>query len=741
MIKTPRGAAAPIRWAACTASVLAFSLAAPVQARVTRIVIDDVKPLATAAGQNLAYEQVAGRAFGELDPRDPLNAIVQDIELGKNPDGRVRYTASFVLTRPVDMTKASGMMWHDVPNRGTPITIGVAERNFGDIGLASAWQGDNAGSAITGTLVRATMEVGARHWLSVPTVKNLDGSAITGDVFGRIVNRAGVGSQPLLVQTSPVPYQPASLDTRASRLVTRTGESTRGEVTGEVEVPNADWAWARCSTANPFPGTPDGTEICVKGGFDAAKLYQVTFKAKDPLLLGAGFAAWRDVGAFFKKGIVDDTGVANPVAKRVTHSIARGNSQSGNFLRGWLHLGFNESEDHSAVHEGMWPIIAGRRIALNFRWAQPDGVLELYQAGSEGPQWWVRYEDKVRGLPKAGILDRCRASHTCPKIIEHFGSAEVWALKLTPEWVGTDAKRDIPLPKNVRRYYLPSSTHGGGVGGFDSSIVPLAAPSCPGNNFGTGVLPANPMPHTQTVNALRVHFRNWVMADMKPPPSLYPRLKPGRDADDESENDDDDDRGDRGNDDKDHGGKPVQRLPDLVAANKLAMGFPTLPGLRATVPEADFIMPVLDYDWGPQFNYTDASGIPTNAPPPIKQVIKMLVPRVDADGNEVGGVPVVLNEAPLGTYLGWNITADGARPFHKDEICNYVGGMLPFVKTRAERLAKSDPRLSLEERYGSHAGYVAAVARAAVKAVAARFLLQADADALIAEAQASQVLK
>ena len=171
------------------------------------------------------------------------------------------------------------------------------------------------------------------------------------------------------------------------------------------------------------------------------------------------------------------------------------------------------------------------------------------------------------------------------------------------------------------------------------------------------------------------------------------------------------------------------------------MGFPTIPGLRATVPEPGFIMPVLDYDWGPLFNELDASGIPSNAPPPVKQVIRMLVPRVDADGNEVGGVPNVLTDAPLGTYLGWNITAGGTRPFHQGQICNYVGGMVPFAKTQAARVASGDPRLSLEERYGNHAGYVAAVARAAANAVAKGFLLQADADALIAAADASEVLK
>src|SRR6202023_1520059 len=114
------------------------------------------------------------------------------------------------------------------------------------------------------------------------------------------------------------------------------------------------------------------------------------------------------------------------------------------------------------------------------------------------------------------------------------------------------------------------------------------------------------------------------------------------------------------------------------------------------------------------------------------------VPKVDADGNEQGGVPVVLRDAPLGTYLGWNITAAG---FHKGQICNYAGGMIPFARTKAERMANEDPRPSLEERYVDHAGYVAAVEAAARKAEAEGFLLAADGKALIAAADASNVLK
>ena len=684
-------------------------LSCTAQARVTRIVIDETLAMPAAAGapNSMAYEQIAGRAFGELDPKLLGNAIIQDIELAKDADGKVRYVASFVIYKPVDLKQASGLMWHDVPNRGRVYPFAPQERAFGDIELASAWQGDNVGA----TTVRPKASVAGMQFLQVPVARQANGSRITGQVFGRIVNRSGPGSQPLLVQTNPVPYKPMSLETGQAKLTSRAGESMSGEVIDEQVIAADDWAWARCDAQNPFPGLPDATQICLKKGFDAKRLYQVVFTAADPYVLGVGFAAWRDVGAFFKQAQADDIGTPNPIAKTVTHSIGRGVSQSGNFLRGWLHLGFNRDEAGARVHDGLWPIIAGRRIALNFRWAQPDGVLELYQAGSEGPQWWLPHPDLLRGIPAAGILDRCTATQTCPKVMEHFGSAEVWALKLTPEWVGTDAKQDLPLPANVKRYYIASSNHGGGAGGFNSSLpgvgLPKEGPMCPGNNFGQAVLPANPMPHTQTVNALRVHFRNWVMRGTEPPASRYPALAAGT----------------------------------LVEAHKAAMGFPALPGLRPTLPERDFIMPVFDYDWGPDFKAVDGSGIASFAPPKIKQVLKMMAPKVDTDGNELGGLPVVLADAPLGTYLGWNVTADGMKPFHKDQICNYVGGMVPFARNAQERSANSDTRLSLEERYGSHAGYVAAVRQAAERAQQAGFLLAEDAQALIVEAQASAVLR
>jgi hypothetical protein len=298
----------------------------------------------------------------------------------------------------------------------------------------------------------------------------------------------------------------------------------------------------------------------------------------------------------------------------------------------------------------------------------------------------------------------------------------------------------------VRRYYLPSSTHGGGNGQTTEAPGGLGAVSCPGNNWGKGTLRANPVPSTGLVNRIRVALRDWVLAGTPPPPSQWPTLAPIQSQKNPNDwDDDDDDDGHHGHSDHDKGHKHFS--PTLVEPNMQDMGFPHgIPGIPDSVFKTEsFIFPVFDYDWGPDFDESEANGVPTNAPPPIKHVIKMLVPRVDADGNEMGGVPTVQNDAPLATYLGWNITAgvgdvgyDG-RPFHAGQVCNYIGGMVPFFKTKAQRLAAGDPRKSLEERYGTHDGYVAAVTAAANNAFAKGYLLAADRDALIQQAVASDV--
>jgi hypothetical protein len=169
--------------------------------------------------------------------------------------------------------------------------------------------------------------------------------------------------------------------------------------------------------------------------------------------------------------------------------------------------------------------------------------------------------------------------------------------------------------------------------------------------------------------------------------------------------------------------------PEVVAAV-----FGRIPGARDPAP---LLNPVLDYEFGPGLDLNDLTGVLTQVPPRVRQVLPSLVPRVGPDGNELDGIASVLHQVPLGTYLGWNAFAAG---FFKDHGCGFQGGYLPFARTRAERLAAGDPRPSLEERYQTHDGYVRAVRVAADAAVGERFLSREDADRLIAEAERSEVL-
>ena len=607
----------------------AYFLAVPAHARVTKFVAE----ITQSTGANSLTK---GHFEGELDPKDRHNAIITDIQLApRNARGMVEYSATFSIALSAN---SNGVLYYSVPNRGN----GAPSSADGNIGVVSGWQGD--------TVPRPNIQT-----IRLPIAKNPDGSSITGPVIERLINLSGTtASLNTAAYVSLVYQQPATLDTSKAKLM-RTGKP----------VPSSAWAFADCS-AKPFPGVPDPTKLCVEGGFDPASEYVVQYTAKDPLVMGIGFAATRDLNSFLRYAEKDDAGNPNPVAKQVKWAIGQGNSQSGNFIRSFINLGFNEDESGRIVWDGVNPHIAARQMALNFRFANGNGAAGPYEPGSEGVLWWSDYKDEARNRPAAGLLDRCTASNTCPKIIETFGALEFWYLRESPNLVGTDAKTDIPLPANVRRYYFPGTSHGGGRGGF-STATPAPPNGC--------VLPANPNPETETLRALQAALIEWVAKGKEPPPSRYPTLARG---------------------------ELVPPPSDAVAINTF-----------------------FDYDFGPGFKATDLSGIISNEPPLVRRSIPMLVPKTNAEGIELGGVPSVLYSAPLGTYLGWNITAAG---FDKGKICGLAGGYKPF------------DRAALEKRYANHQGYVDAVRKAAEQSVRDRFLLREDADKLIAQAQASDVL-
>jgi len=640
------------------ASGAVMALAGSAQARVTRLEIESRTPVAGG------YELLSGHVYGEVDPKAKRNAIITDLALApRNARGMVEYSATFAIAKPVDMGKATGVLMYDVPNRGNARYLDGRE---GHVHVVSGWQGDIAPGS-------------DRQTLSAPVV-----TGQTGKVLARFVD-FGLGKSSLPLQGgfgSPVALSPPfSLETASATLSRRRSDASPPEL-----IDGRDWAFADCGRI-PFPGLPDPKQVCLKGGFDPAYGYQLVYVAKNPPVLGLGFAAVRDLNAFLRY----DAGAGNPLAGQVKHAVVTGTSQSGNYVRSFIRLGFNAAEDGRIVFEGAGPHIAARQVPLNVRFGVPGGAAGTYEPGSDGVVWWGRYDDKARGLGPGSLLDRCRADNVCPKIVETFGSAEFWNLRMSPDLVGTDAKADIPLPDSVRRYYFPGTTHGGGRGGFETAAAPPPQ-GC--------ILPANPNPESDQMRALRAALVDWVVSGKAPPESAYPRLAAG----------------------------------DLVAPNARAMGFPAIKGM----PQPDGkLNPFTRQDFGPNFRAADMSGVMDTVPPRVGPADPSLVPRVDADGNETSGAASVQMRVPLGTYLGWNVTAAG---YYKGGYCTLNGGFIPFAQTRAERLAAGDPRPSLEERYGTHAAFVAKVRAAAADLEARRMLLPEDARRIVAEAEASAVL-
>jgi hypothetical protein len=664
----------------------AFLAATPldIRAEVVRIEILSRQPAndGRAVGTIGEFEILRGKIYGELDPADPHNRIIQDLELApRNERGKVEYVATFALAKPVDMTRAARVLLYQVVNRGNgQVTIGPE----GYISLVSGWQGDVVPTPNNQTIV-------------VPVAKARDGGIITGQVMARFIDVPdGASTAPVRLASlgTPQPYLPADLAEPGAVMTMFTSETRSGAQQGRQTIARSDWAFANCDKT-PFPGTPDPARVCLRGGFRSDRAYQLVYTAKDPLVLGVGLAATRDIVSFFRYADRDRSGTPNPVAGAIERTVSIGDSQSGNFIRTFIHLGFNHDESNRIVWDGAFPRIAARQTPMNLRFALPGGAAGLYEPGSDGVVWWGRYADRTRGLKTASLLDRCTVSKTCPKIIEAFGSAEFWGLRMSPDFIGTDAKSDIPLPDNVRRYYYPGTTHGGGRGGFrvePGGPVAFGGAQCE--------LPENPNPEADTTRALTRALVEWVTRGTPPPPSRYPTLANG----------------------------------DLVAPARAATGLTEIPGLTFN---DQIVNPLLDYDFGPSFKAADVSGTMTVVPPRVRRVLPTYVPRVNRDGNETAGVASVLYQAPLGTYLGWNVIRSG---FLTGQGCGFAGGYIPFARTKAERLAKKDPRLSLEERYGTQEGYSCVVRRAAEQAVTDRFLLPEDAQRIITEATASKVL-
>jgi hypothetical protein len=668
--------------------VAAFTLAAaPAAAHITRIVVDPAQSQSPVFDGKVfgpngtvgPYEKLRGKAYGELDPNDPRNAVITDIKLApRNARGRVEYSMDIFILKPIDLRKGNHKVILDFNNRGE---MRIATFN----GAPLSNDPKSAADAGTGfimnlgyTVVGNGWDIGATEGLTitVPMAKNPDGSSITGPSYEYIVfdNTKTIRSE--------LAYPTATLDKAKATLTVRERLDD-----APTPVPAGGWEYVDERTIQLLPaGTP----------FKQSHIYEFSYTAKDPLVAAIGLAATRDFVSFLRHAKADETGTPNPLAGDVRQTFSFSISQPTRTLNDFVAFGFNQDERGTRVIDGMLKWVgAANGVQINYRFAQPGRTERnrqnhLYPEGVF-PFAYQTTADHLSGK-KGGRLDRCAASKTCPKIFNANSSNEYWVK--AGSLLHTDSHgNDLPDPENVRFYLMSGLSHG--VGNVTSRG------SC--QQF---LNPTSPYP---ALRALLMALDDWVVKGTEPPASRVPRRSDGTAV-------------------------MVQPRPGyqtgLVPQDKL--GFPTIPGVTYT----GVITTRYFLDFGPKLD----DGIVSHYPPSLQKrpTYPIFVSKVDPDGNEVAGIRLPPVEAPMATTTGWALRRDG---FGTNDGCEASGQHVAFAKTKAEREAAGDPRLSLEERYKTHEGYVAAVRRAAEKLQRDRFLLPADVERYAQEAQASTVLR
>jgi hypothetical protein len=659
------------RCALLSALVITAS-ALPAAARVTEINTKSVEAFAngSAFGDTGAYERVSGTFKGELDPADARNKVIVNLDKApRNAKGLVEYEADFFLLRPVDAARGNHKLIYDVTNRGRKI-IHWRLMDGKPNSVASANDPKNAEDAGNGLFLRRGYTLVWSGWDSeAPREFNgMSMSAIIATDNGKPIVRA-IRDEIILdtrdradppkpveaprKQLLKLYYDAATLDQSEARLTMR-----RGEKDARVEIPRARWAFAGPRALELIGSQPEPGVI-----------YEFHYKAKDPRVLGVGLAATRDLISFLRNGAADGKGNANPLTG-ITGALAFGASQSGRFLRDFVHLGFNQDETARKVFDGVYAHTAGAGgVFLNYEFGQPNRTNTQHEdhtfPENVFPFSAARLTDPVTGKTN-GLL---RNDGFDPLWMETNTSTEYWQKGASLTVTDPLGQKDVALPPTARAYLIAGTQHG--------------ATAWMTSTRGSCVNPRNPHSPTPAQRALLVALDEWT-AGKAPPDTRTPTLR------------------------------------DKTFTTIDALKFPAIPGIKVA-------------------SRVNEQGVLRDWIKPVFEVrYPVLITQINADGNEVAGIRLPEIAVPLATHTGWN---EYAKPHPEGELCDRDGSYAPFAATRAEREAKNDPRLSLEERYGDHAGYVKQFTEATEQLVAERLLLREDADLLIAKAKSAETAK
>jgi len=641
---------------AAVALVLVPSLA---DARLVRLRIErrEVVLNGRAFGAAGPYEKLVGKADFGLDPALPANGLIVDLKLApRNARGEVESSADFYMLKPVDPRRGNGRLFFEVGNRGGKAILGTfqkaagspdpsTEAEFGDGALMRqgftllwlGWQWDVPERPGT---MRMEMPIATEN-----------GRRITGIVRGNFIltERADTAS---VADRNHQAYPVLDPDAADNVMTVRDDPIGKGEV-----IPRSRWRFV------------DGGTVALDGGFAPGRIYDVVYRTADPKVLGCGLAGVRDIVSFMKY----DTSSDNPTPG-IRFALGWGVSQSGRFLRHFLYEGFNQDEQGRRVFDGVFDQVGGSgRGSFNHRFGQAsrDALqhfnilfpVDLFPF-TDGPS-----TDPVSGTTDS-LLARAERTNTVPKVFHLLTNSEYY--NRAGSLVHTDASgtHDADLPATTRVYTIASAPHGPG-------------PFPPASNRGGGQVgraALNPLNYSAAVRALFRALDRWVVDDVAPPPSAYPRLADG------------------------------------TLTSPASAGWPAVPGYK--LPQQP--LRAFHLNFGPDWN----KGIVSVEPPEIGKPFTVSVPAVDADGNARAGIRLPDIAVPLATYAGWNYRdqSTGAA----DRLAGEIGSYIPFARTRGQRDRNGDPRLSIEERYKNRDEYIGRIAAAALQLVKDRYLLEED---------------
>jgi hypothetical protein len=437
-----------------------------------------------------------------------------------------------------------------------------------------------------------------------------------------------------------------------------------------VVLPRASWKFVK-PEPNSGAGRCGGTDcprVALASGFEPGRMYEIRYRTQNPPVSGVGLAAIRDVASAVKYG----NAAIVPVRGQYLHVY--GASQSGRFLRTFLYDGFNADEKSRRVFDGVMPHIAGAaRADFNRRFSQAVG---LDQFGAlRFPFTDAAQRDDATGRADA-LLGKYSADQQ-PKIMYTNSSVEYWGTGRAAALIHTsiDGKSDLTLPPNVRAYLFAGSQHG------PAAWPPSAARATDGpNSRGTGQQIGNPTLHIE-LRALLMALDRWVRDGVEPPASKYPRLSDGTLT-------------------------PVAQLK-----------WPALPNVTSPtrIPEP-----------------RRASADEPASPKAEAKAWPFLVPQVDEDGNEIGGIRLPDQAVPIGTLTGWNFRSPATG--NPAAIVPLAGSLIPFAKTASARGA--DPRKGLDERYHGKSDYLGRVTEAGLALVKQGYVLREDLPYLLERAAA-----